>query len=98
MMPPGMRPIPDPEAEMHRLAQARKTPPADPAQIRALLRECVTVVAPGETLIIRAHRNWTPKQVGEYQRALDDAAEYLNLPFRAVALMGEEFAVAKAAG
>lgn len=30
MMPPGMRPIPDPEAEMERLAKARMQPIGEP--------------------------------------------------------------------
>ena len=37
-------------------------------EIRRLLRECVTVVKPGETLILRCPEDWTPAQAGEMQR------------------------------
>ena len=36
-------------------------------EVRALLRECVTVVRPGETLVIRVPENTTPKQLRELQ-------------------------------
>jgi hypothetical protein len=39
-----------------------------PDEIRSLLRECVTVVKPGETLILRCPEGWTPNQVREIQR------------------------------
>ena len=35
-------------------------PPLTPDQVRYLLRECVTVVKPGETLMIRG-ADWTPR-------------------------------------
>jgi hypothetical protein len=34
-----------------------------PDQVRQLLRECVTVVKPGETLIVRVPVTWSPEQV-----------------------------------
>jgi hypothetical protein len=98
MIPPGMRPIPDAEAEMERLAALRKEPPPlTPDQARALLRECVTVVKPGETLIVRANENWTPRQVREIQDFADTVSEYRELGVKILFLPGEEFAVAKAA-
>ena len=39
--------------------------PLTSGEIRQLLRECVTVVKPGETLILRGGDNWTPEQVRE---------------------------------
>jgi len=37
-------------------------------EVRALLRECVTVVRPGETLVVLAHANTTPNQLRELQK------------------------------
>ncbi len=42
--------------------------PLSPEEIRQLLRECVTVVKPGETLILRCPENWTPDQAREIQQ------------------------------
>jgi len=42
--------------------------PLTPDEIRQLLRECVTVVKPGETLVLRCPEGWTPDQAGEMQR------------------------------
>ncbi|HZR50103.1 MAG TPA: hypothetical protein VFB06_11345 [Streptosporangiaceae bacterium] len=61
-----------------------------PETARALLRECVTVVKPGETLVIRCPDWWGPQQVYEYQRYLNEMTE----GFRALAVVGEELAVA----
>jgi hypothetical protein len=41
-----------------------------PDEVRQLLRECVTVVKPGEVLVIRT-TDLTPYQVREYQEALN---------------------------
>lgn len=43
-------------------------------EIRRLLRECVTVVKPGETLILRCPEEWTAAQVGVMQ---DYATQWL---------------------
>lgn len=48
------------------------------------------VVKPGETLVIRL-KDWTPDQVGYYQEFLDAQ----GLPFRVLAVIGDELAVAK---
>lgn len=61
-----------------------------PELILAAIRECVTVVKPGETLAIRAGEGWTPDQVGQ----VNEWIESWDLPFRAVMLPGAEFAVA----
>jgi hypothetical protein len=70
--------------------------PFTPDEIRALLRECVTVVKPGETLIIRAWPEWTPNQVRELQEALNGIREDGDLPFRAIIVPGAELGVAEA--
>lgn len=92
MTMPGMRPIPDPEAEMHRLAAERKISP----RVRKILDEAITVVKPGETLIVRlTPANWTPMQFREYQEALDRILEYRQMPFAAVAILADEIGVAE---
>jgi hypothetical protein len=69
-------------------------PPLTPDQVRYLLRECVTAVGPGETLVIRG-RDWTPGQVHEIQRSLDAMHEAGRIPFRALAVFGDELGVVK---
>ena len=80
--PPAPRPAPEP-------------PVLTTAEIRYLLRECVTVVKPGETLVIR-DRNWNPEQVREIQQWMDAAYESGRISFKVLAVIGEELAVAEA--
>lgn len=61
--------------------------------VEAAIRECVTVVKPGETLVIRC-RDWTPDQAGQFQEYAD--AAWRDLPFRVLAVIGDELAVAPA--
>jgi hypothetical protein len=63
-----------------------------PGLARALLRECVTVVKPGETLVMRG-RNWTPNQVREIQEWMDREHESGRLSFKVLAVFGDELAV-----
>ncbi len=72
--------------------------PLTPGEIRQLLRECVTVVKPGETLILRVPWRTTPNQVSELQRVLDAIAEYRELPFKVIVLPGDELTIAEASG
>lgn len=65
-------------------------------QVRQLLAECVTVVKPGETLILRLGREWTPGQFHEVQGMLDDVIRYRDLPFRALAVPADGLGVAEA--
>ena len=67
-------------------------------EIRQLLRECVTVVKPGETLIIRAHDWWTPSHVYEVQQVLNGLRDEWGLPWRAIIVPGAELGVAEAPG
>lgn len=64
----------------------------DPDEACALLRECVTVVAPGETLVVRVPDWWTPQHSHEFMRYFEQA----GFPFRMLLVQGEEFAVASA--
>jgi hypothetical protein len=91
MQIPGAHPIPDAEAEMNRLAAERKLP----EHIRKALGDAVTIVKPGETLIIRT-KSLTPQQMREYQHALDDFAEYRQLPFQVLVVHGDDLAVGEA--
>lgn len=50
--------------------QLRVLPPRQPLtedEVRQLLRECVTVVRPGEILVIQVSENFAPNQLREYQ-------------------------------
>ena len=72
-----------------------EAPALGPGQARALLRECVTVVAPGETLVIRIPDTWNPQQVDQTQRRLSEIVAERGLGFSVLLVPGEEFAVAK---
>ena len=50
-------------------------PVLGPEQVRQLLAECVTVVRPGEVLVLRCPEDWVPEQVGEMQRYLSEWLE-----------------------
>jgi hypothetical protein len=84
--------------EMQKTPHSRRVlyqpPPLTPDQVRYLLRECVTAVGPGETLVIRG-RDWTPGQVREIQRSLDAMHDAGRIPFRAMAIFGDELGVAQ---
>ena len=69
-------------------------PVLDKETILAAIRECVTVVRPGETLVIRAPDGWYMKQIDELGSALRD----WDLPFRAIVVPGAEFAVVQSEG
>ena len=72
-------------------------PPLTPDQIRHLLRECVTVVKPGETLVIQ-ERNWTPEQVREIQQWMDVEHADGRISFKVLVVIGGELAVAESEG
>jgi hypothetical protein len=46
-----------------------------PGQVRRLLAECVTVVRPGEVLVLRCPEGWTPDQAALMQ---DHASRWLE--------------------
>lgn len=86
----------DPPSEHGKYEPVRLLPPGPVLTrevVEAALRECVTAVKPGETLVIRC-RDWTPGQVDQYQEYIDEA--WRDLPFRVVAVIGDELAVAPA--
>lgn len=81
------------EFEHPRFERVPPGPPLTRGQVTQLLRECVTVVKPGETLAIRANGEWAPRQVEQFQQFLDDLAEWRDLGVKLLVLPGEEFAV-----
>lgn len=70
-------------------------PPLTRDEIRQILRECVTVVKPGETLVVRG-ANWTPNQTREIQQIMDEIRELGIVPFKVLAVIGDEMGVAEA--
>lgn len=66
-----------------------------PETARALLSECVTVVKPGETLIIRAPESWTPQHVEYYQEYADAATGSGRISFPVLVVIGEELGVVR---
>jgi len=64
-------------------------------QVRQLLSECVTVVKPGETLVLRMDREWGPQAMREVQDMLDEVIRWRELPFRAIVVPADEVAVAQ---
>ena len=73
-----------------------------PDEIRSFLAENVTVVAPGETLVIRIGEEWdmTPNQMREISDSLNFRYEDGTpaLPFRSVVVPGTALGVVKADG
>lgn len=66
----------------------------DRETLTTLIRECVTVVKPGETLIVRVPNDWTPDQAMSYQEyAARVAADYAP-GLRIIVLIGDELAIA----
>ena len=70
-------------------------PPLTPDEIRQLLRESVTVVKPGETLILRVPWTTTPTQVRELQDSLTETEEYMEVPFKILVIPGDELTIAE---
>jgi hypothetical protein len=66
-----------------------QAPPLTPEQVRYLLRECVTIVKPGETLIVRVPWTTKPSQLYEYQRVID-SREGGEIPFKVLVVAGDE--------
>ena len=80
------------QPDAHRLRVLAQPPPLTPEQVRYLLRECVTVVKPGETLVIRG-RDWTPSQISEMQRYIDFMGEEGVISFKVLIAPGDELGV-----
>ena len=67
-----------------------------PDVVAALLRACVTVVKPGQTLIVRVPVRSEPSTVARYQERLNALIRDQELGFAALVLPAEELAVAEA--
>lgn len=68
----------------------------NPAEVRALLRECVTIVGPGELLVIRVPHATPYEEADAYQRVLDAARKEWGIS--AVVVTADELGVIPAAG
>lgn len=69
-----------------------------PELARELIRECVTVVKPGEVLVIRVPESWTAEQSGECMRYMNAWLEESAPGVKVMLVPGEELGVAGAAG
>lgn len=94
--------VPVTEAQLAELRKRWEAVIDPPLQVRPMLhketilaaiRECVTVVKPGETLAVRLSENFTSGQLREYQEAIDSMTEYRGLGIHVLVLPGEELAV-----
>jgi hypothetical protein len=65
-------------------------------EVRDLLRECVTVVKPGETLIIRLPADSPEETVSYYRDRIQAAREHYRLPFQVVVVAADGLGVAEA--
>ena len=70
-------------------------PPLTPDQVRQLLRECVTVVKPGETLVVRVPLDWSPDEVLRYQQTVNDIHDEGCIHFKVFIIGAEELGVAE---
>jgi len=69
-----------------------------PDELRDFLRENVTIVKPGETLVIQVGEGWTPSQVRELTDFLNwqDETGESWLPFRVLVVPGTGLGIAEA--
>jgi hypothetical protein len=80
----------------HEQWNPQQTPVIDrEALLEAVLKVIsgVTLVKPGETLIIRVPADWNPQQVSQYQEYLDYQGQRLG--FTVLAVTGDELAIAE---
>lgn len=80
-------------AEPYKMRVIEQPPPFTKDEVRQILRECVTVVQPGEHLILRVPWTASPTQVRELQDFANQTMEWLGLPFRMLVLPGDELGV-----
>jgi hypothetical protein len=80
----------------YRLQWVPPAPVLTPENLETLVRECVTVVKPGETLVIRVPETWSPTNAQMYQERADEATGDGTIPFRVVVVIGAELGIAEA--
>jgi hypothetical protein len=66
------------------------TAPLTPEAVRTLLRECVTVIKPGETLIVRVPWATPARTVYELGRVLHEQAEMAGAGFHTLVVPAAE--------
>lgn len=62
-------------------------------EVRSFLAECVTIVKPGEWLVVRV-TDLTPSQMREYQLIMNEQHDAGWLPFRVLIVHGNELGIA----
>ena len=72
------------------------TEPLSPDEVRQLLRECVTVVKPGETLVMQVPMDTRPSVVNELQRVVSEITEDRGMGSTVLIVPGSGLAVAEA--
>ena len=67
-----------------------------PAAVRTLLRECVTVVRPGETLIIRLPADADSRKVHQLGQYVHARAEAMGAAFHTLVVPAESLGIGEA--
>lgn len=67
----------------------------DPEMVRVWLRECVTVVKPGETLVVQVPMDTRPIHVAELHQLLNAIAEDRDYGFGILVVPGDGMGVAE---
>lgn len=71
-------------------------PPISPDEVRALLRECVTVLGPGDVLVIR-RPSFTAQQAREIREQADAFNATHGTSVKVMAIVADEMAIVPAA-
>ena len=69
--------------------------PLTPDEMHSLLRECVTVVKPGEILVLRCGPEYTPNHLRDIQEVANEMARFGDWPCVMV-VPGDELGVVEA--
>jgi hypothetical protein len=80
----------------HRVCWLPRQHPLTEDEMRQLLRECATVVKPGETLIVRVPTTWTPQQAVQYQEYVSAVTSQHAPELTVLVLIGDELGIAEA--
>lgn len=72
-------------------------PPISPGEVRALLRECVTILGPDDVLVIR-HPSFTAESAHAIREQVDAFNETHGTNVKVVAVVADEMAIVAEAG
>lgn len=76
-------------------AMAIPPPPISPDEVRALLRECVTILGPGDVLVIR-HLSFTAESAHAIREQVDAFNETRGTSVKVMAVVADEMAIVPA--